>query len=122
MRYRFAREGIQTKSGHFLEPEALVWEEKPILVVWGNDFSWPDNILGKATDLRREEDGWLTAEIEWTTEKGKQAEKLIDRDIFLTVYCNKILPDTWVEGPVRHVEKANLLSIFTTLEDTWVRK
>lgn len=86
MRYRFAREGVKTVGSiAFFSTESIKWDtNRAIIVNYENDFTDPDNIVGKATDLRREDDGWLTAEIEWN-DGGEAIKDDIDVSAWLTV-------------------------------------
>lgn len=63
MRMVIAHEGVDL--GYFINKGALYWEEESFPVVTGVSFS-VDRInhpIGTATELRREEDGKITAEI-----------------------------------------------------------
>lgn len=61
MRYIIAVEGEQKVMDQFVTHGALFWEEdKKLPVVW----NFHDNeAVGQATDLRREKDGTITAEV-----------------------------------------------------------
>lgn len=125
MRYRFAREGITTILDVHLVEGSLQWDDdKLIPVLWENDFS-TQGILGQAHDLRREDGGWLSAEIDWTNEdKSPAVVELIDHgDLFLTIYATNVTEqDRRASGGHRHVQQAELRSIYTTMNDTWVDK
>ena len=89
MRYRIAREGVDTIIGNHLEVGALKFEEdKTYVVTWMNNFT-VDNIIGTAHDLRREDDGEITAEIEWN-ENGDAIVELLGEKCFVTIYGNEV--------------------------------
>ena len=123
MRYRFAREGVKTMgSNAYFEPEGLKWDpDKPLVVNYTNDFR-AENVVGVATEIRREEDGWLTAEIEWN-DKGDQVALHLDDTMWLTIYLNHLLEndETDIGGARwRRIKSADLKGIFVTiLEDPW---
>lgn len=118
MRYRFAREGILTPIGkHFFEPESIKWDsDRRIPVTWSNNFSDPEALMGYATDIQREDDGWLTAEIEWT-EKGRQVEDFVNKDFFLTVYLNHLeeTDTSSQDDGQRTIHSGNLKGIFAAV-------
>lgn len=123
MRYRFAREGTKTVgSNAYFEPESLKWDpSKPVIVNFTNDFQ-ADNVIGKATDIQREDDGWLTAEIEWN-DKGDQVALNLDKNMWLTIYINHILESdqTSLDGSGwRMVKSGDLKAIYATTDsDPW---
>lgn len=93
MRYRFARENIDTIIGYHYNEGALKFEEgKTYPVYWENDFSATGNLIGQASVIKREDDGWLLAEIAWVNEKGEQAAQLVaDGQGFVTIYGNEVV-------------------------------
>lgn len=127
MRYRFAREGVKTiGSKAFFEPESIKWvPDKSIPVTYENNFSDPGAIMGKASDLRREDDGWLTAEIEWN-EKGEAISEEIGKTLWMTVMVNHILESlerTIENAEWRIVKACDLRVIYaSSLEDPWVEE
>lgn len=120
MRYRFAREGVLTVvNNHFFDPESIRWDSSKLIpVTWENNFSDPEALMGAASDLRREDDGWLTAEIEWNT-KGQQVADFINKDAWLTIHLNKLVEtdETSQDGGLRTIHEGNLLTIFASMRD-----
>lgn len=120
MRYRIAREGVDTVVGNHLEVGSLKWTDRPLVVLYGSGLD-PKHRLGKATDLLREENGDITAEVEW----NDQGSQLLDDfrvneegGSYLTIFANKVT-DKQHNGQ-RIVEDAHLRSVFITLEsDPW---
>lgn len=87
MRKIIAIEGRDTVPGQFLEPSCLKWNEGEVYpLVW--NFSWERPPIGTATDIRREDDGTLTAELTITDE---QALALMEHgDGSATFYANEV--------------------------------
>lgn len=123
MRYRFAREGITTVLDVHFEPGSLRWEEDKIPVTWQAGMQIGD-LLGTASDLQREDDGWLTAEFTWNdNEKSVNLDAILDKDVFMTVFCNEIVEqDRRISGRVRRVSSARLRHIFATIGNPWIEK
>jgi len=107
-RHKFAREGIRVKNNHFFEVDSLVWDEQ-VVVTWMFEFS-AKSILGVASNIRREEDGWLSAEIEWSdSQAAEQAKTLLDaKDVQFTVYCSDVI---FEKGKSLHVSKARIRAV-----------
>lgn len=127
MRYRFAREGVKTiGSKAFFEPESIKWPVDGVIpVFWENNFSDATKLLGSASDLRREEDGWVTADIAWNL-KGEEVEGQVNKEVWLTVFVNHILEkeSTDIAGKDwRIIQSCTLRGIYTSaLEDPWVEE
>lgn len=127
MRYRFAREGIDTIIGNHLEPGALTWSEVGLPVSWNANW-YSNNLIGMASDIRREDDGWLTAEVKWNT-KGEAMIEQVGFDvndengtIWLTIYVTDIVEQQRESYNGQRVVKQGILrSLFVTLsgEDPW---
>lgn len=124
MRYRIAREGIDTIVGNHLEVGALKFDEAGSYVVTWNNDPHVDNIVGNATDLRREEGGWITAEVTWGGEKSPEVSKLVDQEeAWLTIYATEV-EDHFKSNAQRVVRSATLRALFTTPtpESPWTEK
>lgn len=128
MRYRFAREGVKTiGSQAFFEPESIKWDpEKVFKVNFENDFSNLDRVIGEATDLRREDDGWLTVEITWNA-KGRSIEEDINKNVWLTVMVNHLVvgPEerTIENAEWRVIKTCDLRVIYATKsENPWLEE
>ena len=114
MRARFAREGHDTVLGYHYDVGALQFGENTTYrIFWGNDFR-AENWIGNASELKREEDGWITAEVEWTNERGEEASEMLGRDCVLTIYGRHV-----VYGPeVNHqkqVKSIELMALFVSI-------
>lgn len=115
MRYRFAREGVKTVVGdHVFMPSSIQWEGS-IPVCLNNDFRQSD-VIGVATDLRREDEGWLTAEIEWASDMGLDVGT-VNQTSFLTIYGNQLFRS---ENDAKEITNITLRSLFLTEGDPWV--
>ena len=119
-RYLIAREGTELIVPNYFEPGSLVWDEKPIIVVYQANWSDPESILGMATDLERSVTD-ITAEIEWTTPKGQFTKGNINKDFFLTVYCDNVEAADAGDG-LNVVRHARIKGLFTTIGDPWEEK
>lgn len=66
MRYTIAHESTKkpTRGGLHLRPGALIWDDSPIAVTYGLGV----DVIGYALDIQREDDGRITAEIEFGDE------------------------------------------------------
>lgn len=102
MRYTLAREGIDTPVGYHYKAGAIKFEaDKEYSVFWTSEFSADDQVIGVATDFRRDEEGLLTAEVVWVGEHGPASGDLVDEgQAFLTIYANEVdktgrHPRTW---------------------------
>lgn len=66
MRQKIAHEGAEYVRGQVVEHGAFVWEEDIDLpVIFSNEWPGMEQMVGWASDIRREEDGVITAEISW---------------------------------------------------------
>lgn len=128
MRYRFAREGVDTVIGNHLKYGSLLWEET-LPVTWraGNRL---DDVVGTASEIRREDDGWLTAEVMWNA-KGREMFEALDSDIntsepgvWLTIFAHLITEESPQVGAMRVIHQATVKYLFVTLqqEDPWKDK
>ena len=119
MRYRFAVEGIDTEIGNSLEVGSVKMDEPSYPVTLGNNWQL-DSVIGKATELRREDNGELTAEIEWHEKMSEELIAKINTEMFLTIYANKI-DDERIAARKRLVKSCELRAIFIALdmEDPW---
>lgn len=111
MRVQVAQEGEGIKEfSHRLADGCLKWvdgEKYP--VVNGPVFNDPNRIVGTATDIRREENGVVTAEIDFD---------LID-GLGVTIYANQVeRTGSWENNDVV-VTSATIRSFFTTVEVPW---
>ena len=114
-RYRFAREGHDNVLKNFFIPGSIKFREDAHFHVSLNNVF--DKVVGKASGLRREDDGWLTAEVEWVEDKEAYPNLLSNGELFLTIFGNELLIKQ--EGGTLTVESINLRSLFLTSEDPW---
>lgn len=84
MRKIIAWEGDEMVPGQILEINSLKWSNEPIPVTRHAD-DWAQPPIGNAGDLRREDNGSITAEIELIEELD-----VILNDMSFTVYCNEV--------------------------------
>jgi hypothetical protein len=116
MRVIVAFEGENTVPKQVLEHGSVRWaEDKPIPVTdWENNTQ---KITGTAKDFQRDENGCVTAEVEFTDENVKT---LIDAgEIALTVYGNQV-DDSRRDDGTRVVHSFQLLALYPTLGVPWV--
>lgn len=106
MRKIIAFEGTIKIPGLLLELGSLKWSEEPIPVTssWTAKRDW--EIIGKARDLRLEDDGSITAEF---TPLVDSYNETIERNSF-TVFANEVFSNT--ENNVRVVQSATIREIF----------
>lgn len=91
MRVTFAHEGIEKVPGHFLEKNSVHWDSGPIPLIW--DFQ-TEKLLGTASELRREENGELTAEIDVDTLDANARALFSDCG---TTFFGQIDKDGWTQ-------------------------
>lgn len=109
MRHQIAHEGIDIGDGRVLAVGALKWRNGPIPVTMGYG-----NKIGWAKDILREDDGIVTAELDF--EDGS----IIPDDVAFTVYCRIMLPLDWFDQmPTVTIESAGILEIFSTVAVPW---
>lgn len=85
MRKTIAREGEEWIPGQLLEVGSLKWGDEPIPVTKSAEWDDLESLIGTATDLRREDDESVTAEIELNEEFASAIA-----DMSFTVYCNEV--------------------------------
>lgn len=118
VRYKFAREGIVSPIGYLFEKGSIKWTSEPIPVVITAAVS--SSLIGKALDIRRDDDGWLSADIEWSSSDETLIES-INRENFLTIFGNKL---EMVDDPnipsVKRIKTITLRELFLTDDlDVW---
>jgi len=118
VRHIIAFEGRETVPGQFLEHGSLKWDEDTkLIVVWQANFDDPRNIIGTGTDIQRDENGVLTAEIEWNDpEKMEQLAK----DVAVTIWANEVNADRDKETDNITVHSAKIKALLTTPSVPWV--
>lgn len=113
MRKTICIEGKKTVPGQFLETGSLKWEEgKQYPITWEYKH---DKIYGWASDIRREDDGTITAELD--IEDGTALALLEHRDVSATIYGNKLV-GTKDEEVGMSYSSVNLLSISLVVAHT----
>jgi hypothetical protein len=102
-------EGEEKLKGVLFEKGSLTWGDRDIPVFWDYDLSRPP--LAFASDLKREGDGSVTAEINMTdTEDAKQAGPLIVRgEAGCAILANEIVKT--VEDGVQRVSSGSIKAI-----------
>lgn len=117
MRKIIAWEGREMVPGVIIEVGALTWSE-PLPIVWSfqHDLS---NLLGTARDLRREEDGSITAELDIRddTEQQRSVKTLLEnRDVSTTIFANELTER--IENGKRLVFAGAIREVSVVLPDT----
>lgn len=99
MRKTIASEGVPKPDGRKLKLDALFWRDDEIPITNG----LMDNIVGKATDIRREPNGVITADL--SIDPG---------DCEIVLYLNNIVIEPWQSQLVvanQTITKARLRAI-----------
>lgn len=114
MRHTIGYEGRDMGFGHILLPGALKWDDShPYPVLEKSDYTSP--IVGTASDIRREEDGRITAEIDFP----------MPTNLAATIFANEIkLPEgvSWAGEPPIPIESVVLRSLFFDDKVPWVKE
>jgi hypothetical protein len=111
MRLTIAHEGTEVVPRQFLEIGSLKWGCKRIPVTGPGSHSVP---IGMAQRLRHEDDGSITAEVEFFDEKRADVETLLNHnDIGATVFCNEVVSKH--KGAKMIVKSAKIKTIFLDL-------
>jgi hypothetical protein len=82
-------------NGRIIEKGALGWpEDKKLPLCWSFNHDI-EHVLGNASDLRREEDGRITAELTFNdSEAGQNAKAVLEHgDASATIYANQLVED-----------------------------
>lgn len=90
MRKIICREGVED-LGKILEVGSMEWTD-PLPLVWNFEHDNIDNVLGRAEDIRREENGEITAEIVFNDSVNAKRVALLleNKDVCCTILANKI--------------------------------
>lgn len=113
MRKIIAWEGEEKIPGQVLETGALKWnDDKPIPVTKSADWD-VTSVIGTATDLRREDNHTITAEIELNEEFAPAIA-----DMSFTVYCNQVKGSDVSKEPWR-ISSARIRAIFFAPTVPW---
>ena len=121
MRKIITWEGEEKVPGIIIEKGALTWGDDPIPVCWNFQYDI-ENLLGNATDLRREDDGSITAEITFDeeNEKQRQAKEVLEHgDVTTTVYVTNLAEaDRRTTGPKRSVTAGRIRTVNLVMADS----
>jgi len=115
MREIISWEGEEKLKGIFIEKDALTWDDKGIPVVW--NYEMDRMPMGRATDIRREPDGSITAEITLNDHEDAvhAGPMLVLGDVGCAIWANEIVKT--VEDGVQHVSHGNVKAIGVVLRD-----
>lgn len=109
MRYMISREVHEDIPGVILAENSVQWGEDPIPVQLG--FNWePGAHIGWATDLKRDKNHELTADIQWLTDG-------LPPELGATIYANRVMAHEYRE--IRFVESCILRAIIMTMDIPW---
>lgn len=110
-----ALEGKSDGHGLFIEKGALDFSDQKYPLTWMGDYQKLP--IGVATDFRREEDGYITAEITFYDESTAE----LSDDVDYSVYANQVVEDKPQEKVMqdRHVTYARVRCVTTTLSAGW---
>jgi len=111
-RVTICREGQDPGFPQILEPGAVKFDpEKEYFVSMHNLFHDPDMVVGKAREVRREDDGTITAEV---------GDLEIPIGYGVTIYGRKVV-SRMDENDVVRVESCELMSLFLDDSVNWRR-
>lgn len=102
-------EGAEAVPGIIIQPGALRWEDEELPLCWNFDHN---ELLGQASEIRREDDGRITAEITIyeQTDNQKHAQAIVDHgDTPATVYVTDLTEKR--EDDKRIVESGRIRSV-----------
>lgn len=111
-------EGTEAVPGIIIQPGALRWEDEELPLCWNFDHN---ELLGVASDIRREDDGQITAEITIyeETDNQKHAQVVMDHgDVATTVYVTDLSEHKDEDGNKRIVESGRIRSVNMVLPDS----
>ncbi len=78
MRYDLIQEGVRDeRTGILFLEGSLKWDTENHIPV-SYSYNW-DRVIGKANNLRREDDGTITAEIVWEERYQKEIDELLKK-------------------------------------------
>lgn len=100
-----AFEGKMVIEGFYLKPAALWWDEAPLPITHDPTQAHP---LGWATDLRRESDGSITAEVN---------DLELPEGVGATIYCTDVQEE--YDNSQRVVSGARVRCLFLTSDVPW---
>lgn len=63
MRRKLLKEDMKQPNGMFVTPGAIVFDPDDVYPVFLKSF---DRVAGRLSDIRREDDGWITGEVNLT--------------------------------------------------------
>jgi hypothetical protein len=116
MRKIICREGVED-LGHIFEVGSLQWSD-PLPLVWNFSHDNIGNVLGRAEDIRREENGEITAEIVFNdSDKAQQARTTLEnKDTCCTIFANKIYEKRITVGEDEEAHAVRLIKSATIRE------
>lgn len=118
-RHRFALEGVETPLKRTIEVDAIKILDDEIPVVWNADLSDLDKLMGAATDFQREDDGWISAEIDWNPDYQSLIDHDLAKSFFLTIWANEV--ESRKTGGLEIVTSCRLRMIYATVgKSPWV--
>lgn len=110
-----AFEGRVMIPGQLIESGSLTWGDERIPVTRYARTGDISDLLGYATELRREDDGSITAEVD-----AGEYTVLLEKDVAVTI---TIKPAVWEEvDGVKHVTAGKIVEVFMTPDVPWVGK
>lgn len=112
MRVPICYEGKETVKGQLITPGALTWSDDPIPISVGSDWSKPP--IGYATDLRREDDGTITAEV--------PDLDILSNEWGLSIWANETIEGHESTEDLRVVDSGHLRAVFWSTDIPWNRE
>ena len=112
MRQQISQESqLESVPGQVWYPGSHVWDEEPIPIFLNSEYQdWRTNKIGTATDIRREDDGRITAEIEYEVDA-------VPPLLATTVFC---IDTEWhMFEDILFITKGHIKSLFLTIDCPW---
>lgn len=119
-RHIISYEGVDEEFNRtHLKVGSLTWPDSPVPVIWNFGLMNPDDLLGHATDFRREETGEITAEISFNnTDKSARIADLKE-ELYATIYARDVAQKMKRGIKVISYCKIAAISICLGSEHTW---
>lgn len=109
------QEGVEYWGHYLIAPGALKWDGDELPVTWVRHGEL-EKLIGKATDIRREEDGRITVDLHLD---GEYRE--LEKDLTPSFYATGIEPKDLYSQTVPTVTSAHLRSIIMIPNGTYPR-
>jgi hypothetical protein len=118
MRTLVCREGVQDIHDYIIQAGALKWPDDPLPISY--EAKWDEKLIGRADKLRREKNGWITADVEFfDDENAKYVATLLGKGFGLTVWANNITRVIEENKEATLIKSGDIRAIFATTGIPW---